>query len=202
MDKKGRESIIVANIIIFTVILIGVVMVFKVANPTGGSVSDLKSPIEITDFNAIYNPDGTVSIKFVAKANENINTGLTGSFKIRGESYTGFFEYQSYVFFDGAFGEIQEIKGVDDLDEFELEDISGNFVVTNAIDGTATILSKIDFKSPFFRGGPLVPEDHFIYVEYVTYDKIYYGYVEVPFSLEKTDSNFYTVYDGHVEIDA
>jgi len=197
MNKRGHDILVIA-IIVITVLLVGIVLLLKSSSPTGNAIEDLIAHIDITDFNAVYTDDGKVSISLALKSYENIDQELTGKLKIIIQSYSGKAEYNADFFFDGAFAKLQGIKGTD-TSQFQIANPEGILVLTNSINSQATILSRISFTSPEFRGGPVVPENIAVTVQYVNYNKIYEGGLIIPFSKDHSGRH-YTAENGKVEI--
>lgn len=197
MDKRGHDLIVIA-IIVLTVLLVGIVLLLKTSSPTGNAIEDLIAPVEITDFNAVYTGDGKVSISLALKSYENIEQELTGKLKIIIQSYSGKVEYNADFFFDGAFAKLQTLKGTDTA-LFQIANPEGILVLTNSINNQATLLSRISFISPEFRGGPFVPENVAVTVQYVDYNKIYEGALIIPFT-QTHSGRHYTAENGKVEI--
>lgn len=197
MDKRGHDIIVIA-IIVLTVILVGVILLLKSTSPTGNTIEDLVAPVDITDFNAVYTDDGKVSISFALKSYENIEPELTGKIKIIIQSYSGKAEYNADFFFDGAFAKLQTLKGTDSS-PFQITNPEGILVLTNSINSQAAILSRISFTSPEFRGGPFVPENIAVTIQYIDYNKIYEGGLIIPFSQDHSGRH-YTAENGKVEI--
>ena len=197
MDKRGHDLIVIA-IIVLTVLLVGIVLLLKTTSPTGNTIEDLIAPVEITDFNAVYTDDGKVSISLALKSYENIEQELTGKLKIIIQSYSGKVEYNADFFFDGAFANLQGIKGAD-TSQFPITNPEGILVLTNSINNQATILSRISFTSHEFRGGPIVPENVAVTVQFINYNKIYEGGLIIPFSQDHSGKH-YTAENGKVEI--
>lgn len=196
--KRGHDLIVI-TIIILTVILVGVVLLLKSSSITGESIQDIITPVDITDFNAVYNSDGTVSMTIALKSYENIEQGLTGKLKIIISSYSKNAEYNANFFFDGAFAKLKDMAG-EDNGRFTIANPEGVLVITNSINNQATMLSRISFISPEFKGGPNPPENIAVTIEYITYDKIYQGGVIIPFVEQHTSGKYYTASDGKIEI--
>lgn len=173
MNKRGKETVLTAYIILITIALVGGFMAYAVSSPTAAVVLDTENPkISITSLDAVFDPDGLTSFKFAASAKENLNIGLTGKFILFLETGNNKVEYEGFVFFDGVFGEIRDLK-IKDIDGItDAEEVSGTVVVTNAIDNTATLLVKLEFNRPvkdFFNP----PAKLLINFDFTTYDKTY-----------------------------
>jgi hypothetical protein len=149
MNKRGKETVLTAYIILITIALVGGFLTYSISTPTAAVVSDTRdAEIVITSFDAVFDPDGVTSFKLAASARENLKMGLTGDFVLSIETAGKKLIFDGFIFFDGVFGEIKSIKVTRPNGEFEAEDVAGTVVVTNAIDGTATVLIKVDFKRP------------------------------------------------------
>ena len=173
MNKRGKETVLTAYIILITIALVGGFMAYAVSSPTASVVLDTTNPkISITALDAVFDPDGLTSFKLAASAKENFNLGLTGKFILSLETGNDKVEYEGFVFFDGVFGEIRSLK-IKDIDGItDASDVSGTVVVTNAIDDTATLLVKFEFYRPvkdFFNP----PSKLLVNFDFTTYDKTF-----------------------------
>ena len=173
MQKKGKETVLTAYIILITVGLLGGLLTYSVSTPTGSSVLNVvDSEIAITSFDAVFDPDGVTSIKLVAAAKENIQP-VTGKFWLTFESGKDVLKYEGFVFFDGAFGEIQSLKLLEENGDINIEQAKGTVVVTNAIDDTASVLLKLDFKRPLLKNIFVPPRKLLVYFDIEAYDRTF-----------------------------
>ncbi|MBW3005107.1 LPS export ABC transporter periplasmic protein LptC [Candidatus Woesearchaeota archaeon] len=174
MNKRGKETVLTAYIILITIALVGGLLTYTASTPTAAVISDTSNPvITINSFDAVFDPDGVTSFKLAASAKENFNTGLTGTFALSLVTAGKTAVFEGFIFFDGVFGEIKSMKITNPYGEFDAEDVAGTVVVTNAIDGTANVLVKVDFERPmpgtFFEP----PSKLLLNFDFTTYDKTY-----------------------------
>lgn len=174
MNNRGKETALTAYIILITIALVGGFLTYSISTPTAAVVSGDGSPeIMITSFDAVFDPDGVTSFKLAASAKENLKMGLTGDFVLSIETAGKTLTFDGFVFFDGVFGEIKSIKVTRPNGEFEAEDVQGTVVVTNAIDDTATVLVKVDFKRPVQGSFFEPPSKLLVNFGFKTYNKTY-----------------------------
>ncbi|MBW2973534.1 hypothetical protein KY346_04025 [Candidatus Woesearchaeota archaeon] len=146
----SRERIITAYLLLILIALIGGFLAFKAGAPVSGSVVvEIENPvITITSFEAVFDPDGTTSMQLVASAKEKINLGESSSFTLVMETSGQKIFYEGVVLFDKSVGKIKSLKQIDDDVAVNIKEITGTVAVTNALDDTASILVKMDFKRP------------------------------------------------------
>ncbi|MBW3002557.1 hypothetical protein KY338_05355 [Candidatus Woesearchaeota archaeon] len=174
MNKRGKDTALTAYIILITIGLVGGLLTYTASTPTAAVISDTGNPvITITSLDAVFDPDGVTSFKLAASAKENFNLGLTGDFVLSIETAGKKLIFDGFVFFDGVFGEIKSIKVTRPNGEFEAEDVEGTVVVTNAIDDTANVLVKVDFKRPMQGTFFEPPSKLLVNFDFKTYDKTY-----------------------------
>ncbi|MBD3304187.1 hypothetical protein GF343_03510 [Candidatus Woesearchaeota archaeon] len=187
MSKKGKSTVLAAYVMLITIALVGGFLTYSISTPSGAVVSDKRSPvITLNSFDAVFDPDGVTSFKLAASAKENLKMGLTGEFVLSIETAGKTLVFDGFVFFDGVFGEINSIKVTRPNGEFEAEDVEGTVVVTNAIDDTANVLIKVDFKRPMQGSFFEPPSKLLVNFGFKTYNKTYKSkvlpirYVEKP----------------------
>jgi len=187
MDKSGKSAVLTAYVILITIALVGGFLTYSISTPTSAVVSDTGNPvITINSFDAVFDPDGMTSFKLAVSAKENLKMGLTGEFVLSIETAGKTLVFDGFVFFDGVFGEIKSIKVTRPNGEFEAEDVEGTVVVTNAIDNTANVLVKVDFKRPLQGSFFEPPSKLLMNFDFKTYNKTYKSkvlpirYVEKP----------------------
>lgn len=205
MSKQGKETIITAYIILMTVALAGGFLAYHVSAPTSAVVAGIiNNPVmHLNSFDAVFDPDGTTSIKLAASAKENIKLGLTGKFLLNIESGNEKMIYEGFVFFDGVFGEINGLVLLDDGDSISIDDVKGTVVVTNAIDNTASMLVKLDFKRPLLKNFFVAPRNIMISFVFESYDKRFVSkLLPVRHSDKPIPFPYYTSNFGIVEVNA
>lgn len=174
MNQRGKETVLTAYLILITVALFGGLLTYRMSLPTGAAAYDSGNPVvSINSFDAVFDPDGVTSFKLAASAKENIDVGLAGEFILSFETAGKTMQYKGFVFFDGAFGEIRSMEIKSSAGKFEAEDVKGTVVVTNAIDDTATILVKADFKRPVSGSFFEPPSKVLINFGFTAYDAAY-----------------------------
>ncbi|MBW2986148.1 hypothetical protein KY333_02145 [Candidatus Woesearchaeota archaeon] len=172
MNKNGKETVLTAYIVLITIVLVGGFLTYKISTPTGLIPTDVEAAISnIDSFEAVFDPDGTTSIKFSVSAKENINLGLTSNFLLSFETSGNVVNFEGNAFFDGAFGEIQSVKMVDETGEVVLKDATGTIVVTNTIDNKAIVLVKLDFTRPKDKEIFVPPRKLLITFDFNSYDR-------------------------------
>jgi len=174
MNKRGKETVLTAYVILMTVALVGGFLAYRISLPTSAVVADIENPvITITSFDAVFDPDGATSMKFAVSAKEHINLGLNSRFWLTIESGNEKMQYEGSVFFEGAVGKVQSLKWVDEDDSINIETFKGTFAVTNALDDTATMLVKLDFKRPLLKNLFVPPRKVLISFDFESYDKTF-----------------------------
>jgi len=149
MNKKGKETVLTAYIILITVALVGGFLTYHISTPTGFTPIETETAIiTINSFDAVFDPDGTTSMKFTIAAKEKVQPALNGQFRLSIETAGQITEFVGSVFFDGAFGELQSLKMLHVDGDVSIKDAKGTILITNLIDNTATMLVKLDFKRP------------------------------------------------------
>jgi len=172
MNKTGRETVLTAYVILITLALVGGFLTYHISSPTGFVPVDVENVVYTIDsFDAVFDPDGTTSIKFSASVKEPIELGLTSDFVLSFECSGNLVKFEGSAFFDGAFGEVQNLKMVDEDGAVNLDDVKGTFVVTNHISDSATVLIKLDFKRPLDKEIFVPPRKLLINFDFNSYDK-------------------------------
>ena len=172
MNKKGKETVLTAYIVLITIVLVGGFLTYKISSPTGFVPTDIEAVVSnIDSFDAVFDPDGTTSIKFSVSAKEHVNLGLNSDFLLSFETSGNVINFKGNAFFDGVFGEVQSLKMVDEKGEIVLEDAAGTIVVTNTVDNKAIVLVKLDFTRPKDKKIFVPPRKLLITFDFNSYDR-------------------------------
>ena|GEM_PF-5522917 len=171
----SKEKVIIAYLVLILIALAGGFLAFKAGSPMSGSVvAEVENPIiTITSFEAVFDPDGATSMQLVASAKEHINLGKSSSFTLVMETSGQRIFYEGVVMFDTAVGKIKSLRQIEDDGAANLKDITGTVAVTNALDNTASILIKMDFKRPSSKRIFVPPRKLLVNFDFTAADKTF-----------------------------